>query len=431
MKYYLMHKDVRTAIIDFNTAGHINEIIKVLEEEHLPISCRKTPMRLSSWWDGRAVPKDQSHTLRVLQEHGIETTQKYLLSNLGLSLTDAYWVMPVEWDLSWREVSFYTNPFTSKTIEYINKSQVHNPTSGNDKKISVAMFTPAASLGGELEKRWAMKNGAIILIKGNMAGNTFQQSLNEIFASLFHKMQGFSNYAEYRLIRFKDGKTGCYSRNFTNDHVEFIPAWELFFTGKKDNRISNIERYLQACEEEGFDHESMKAFLDYQFASDFIMSNKDRHLNNFGILRNSDTLEAIAPAPIFDTGNSMLYSDAANMTPLSLMELTTHSIYPTERKIAEHISFSSIRWDNLPTDEMIRKLYGQDPGISGYILERISAAFEFKKNFARMLASGASYNEIKNAVKGFFLNNTGKLKEAGSMNECWSTVRLLHTNNLI
>jgi len=35
------------------------------------------------------------------------------------------------------------------------------------------------------------------------------------------------------------------------------------------------------------------------------MLNEDRHLNNFGVIRNVENLEWIDTAPIFDTGQSL------------------------------------------------------------------------------------------------------------------------------
>ena len=37
---------------------------------------------------------------------------------------------------------------------------------------------------------------------------------------------------------------------------------------------------------------------------DYIMLNEDRHLNNFGIIRNVDTLKWVDVCPIFDAGRS-------------------------------------------------------------------------------------------------------------------------------
>lgn len=41
------------------------------------------------------------------------------------------------------------------------------------------------------------------------------------------------------------------------------------------------------------------------FILDYIMLNEDRHLNNFGIIRDVQSLEWIDVAPIFDTGESL------------------------------------------------------------------------------------------------------------------------------
>ncbi len=41
------------------------------------------------------------------------------------------------------------------------------------------------------------------------------------------------------------------------------------------------------------------------FAVDYLMKNIDRHLKNFGIIRNVNSLEWVRTTPIFDTGESM------------------------------------------------------------------------------------------------------------------------------
>ena len=42
---------------------------------------------------------------------------------------------------------------------------------------------------------------------------------------------------------------------------------------------------------------------------DFIIANTDRHYNNFGFLRNPDTLEWLGLAPVFDSGTSMFHDE--------------------------------------------------------------------------------------------------------------------------
>ena len=42
--------------------------------------------------------------------------------------------------------------------------------------------------------------------------------------------------------------------------------------------------------------------------ADFILANQDRHTQNFGLIRESSTLKFVSFAPIFDTGNSLLFN---------------------------------------------------------------------------------------------------------------------------
>ena len=40
---------------------------------------------------------------------------------------------------------------------------------------------------------------------------------------------------------------------------------------------------------------------------DYVIANEDRHFNNFGVLRNAETLEWLGFAPIYDSGSSLGY----------------------------------------------------------------------------------------------------------------------------
>lgn len=53
--------------------------------------------------------------------------------------------------------------------------------------------------------------------------------------------------------------------------------------------------------------------MDQMLVVDYLIANEDRHLNNFGLLRNPDTLEWIGAAPIFDSGSCLGYDKRANL----------------------------------------------------------------------------------------------------------------------
>lgn len=48
-------------------------------------------------------------------------------------------------------------------------------------------------------------------------------------------------------------------------------------------------------------------YLDYMLITDYLIGNVDRHYNNFGFIRNVNTLEFTGVAPIYDSGNSMWF----------------------------------------------------------------------------------------------------------------------------
>ena len=49
--------------------------------------------------------------------------------------------------------------------------------------------------------------------------------------------------------------------------------------------------------------------VDKMIICDFILANKDRHFNNFGVIRNVETLEFESVAPIFDNGCSLWFDE--------------------------------------------------------------------------------------------------------------------------
>ena len=74
---------------------------------------------------------------------------------------------------------------------------------------------------------------------------------------------------------------------------------------KKPNNISVYQHFVNCCEAIGV--RDAVPFLDRMIVLDYLIANEDRHLNNFGLLRNSETLEWLGFAPIYDSGSSLGY----------------------------------------------------------------------------------------------------------------------------
>lgn len=410
--YYLLHKNhIAAEIIFDSTSGIIDKIVRIHESRLLPISCQENPVFLKTWWNQRAVSKGQSNIKQLLKENNIPSTQSFLLDNLGLSITDAYWVKPVNSTIEWEQVSFHLNPFFEEAIDFFTKGKY------TDNSIS-AMHTPSASSGGELKKKWIRMNDNLFLLKGNMPGFSFQQSLNEVFASKLHEAQGYENYVKYTLWKMSEGSYGCISECFTSEDVEFIPAWELFQKHGNGNNDSLIDRYIEIAETEGLNKEVIHDFMSYQTITDFLMTNIDRHLNNYGILRDSNTLEPIGPAPIFDTGNSMFYLGTGILSYKDLFNWNISSLYPTEKEMMARIKdYSSIDIAKVPSKEDVEAYYSKDPAITHYA-GVIAGYYEFKRNILINLQRGFSYSKIEKDVMDFF----GDTEEREAINNCWKHI---------
>jgi hypothetical protein len=87
-----------------------------------------------------------------------------------------------------------------------------------------------------------------------------------------------------------------------------FPAWRFIAALNKINSDSDITHLLRCCDK--LEIPDALGGLEKMLALDFIISNEDRHYNNFGFIRNAETLEWIGFAPIYDSGTSMWLNTA-------------------------------------------------------------------------------------------------------------------------
>lgn len=140
------------------------------------------------------------------------------------------------------------------------------------------------------------------------------------------------------------------------------------------------------------------------------MTNKDRHLANFGLLRDSNTLECIGPAPIFDTGNSMFYDGAAVVNYRTMLDVRIQSL--TERKNIENvIDPGVVHLDKVPDAASVREFYEQDPTLFSFA-SRIAGSFEFKCAMTKELQEGKSFSQIARKIISFYSGRGKEEKEA-------------------
>lgn len=300
MNYIFMHKNVQAAEIDIDdAAGYINGISAVYAPEHLPVGIpiikgKADRAAFNEWWTERSIPESRSGIREALSTLEIADTKMLLVKCCGLSLSDQYWICPEGSDITWDKINFFENEFSD---------DIGDVLFGTEKKADRLDFSsPDNTSDGNLKKRWKIINGKRCLIKGG--SNPFrQQPFSEVIASEIMDRLGIP-HVPYEII-WNKGAPYSICEDFITKDTELIPAWRIYKTQKKANSVSVYRHFINCCEALGI--KNPLPFLDRMIVLDYIIANEDRHLNNFGVIRDAETLEWLGFAPIYDSGSSLGY----------------------------------------------------------------------------------------------------------------------------
>ena len=300
MKCLLMHKKIPVISMELDDAtGFIQKAGEIYAPEHLPVGI---PVRngiadrsaFNDWWTDRSIPASRSGIREALEILEISNTKMLLIRCYGLSLSDQYWIKPDGSDLTWEDINFFDNPFSDDIGDVLFGA----PKQANELNFS----SPDNTSDGFLKKRWKIIDGKRCLIKGG--SNPFrQQPFNEVIATEIMARLGIP-HVPYTLIWNNDAPYSV-CEDLVDVNTELIPAWRVMMIQKKNNSTSVYRHFVQCCEFLGI--KDVVPFLDRMITLDYIIANEDRHFNNFGLIRNAETLEWIGMAPIYDSGSSLGY----------------------------------------------------------------------------------------------------------------------------
>lgn len=151
-----------------------------------------------------------------------------------------------------------------------------------------------------LKKAWIIDKNIRYLLKGGYKNESLQP-FNEVLANHICKLLGF-NHVTYTLTTYKDmivSKCPC----FVTKDTEFITCNQIMYGKKRHGNIKDYEEYISILEKNGIKDARIK--MENMYILDYLIMNEDRHLNNFGITRNVNTLKWLDIAPIFDSGQSL------------------------------------------------------------------------------------------------------------------------------
>ena len=300
-----MNKNTPVMSVEFNEdLKRFSSIYEVYDIHYAPLSVynadtdtsKNLIRKLNAWFTGRGIPHNRRDVDCLLQNLGVRSSEELLNKAYALSLSDQYWLKEEGSSLEWETVNFFTNDFEYEA--YLEASL----DSGSTIKVPEDnLYSPNNTTNGMLQKGWIIQNGKRILVKGtNSSGK--EEAINEWLASRIAERLGLE-HCEYS-VSFSE-TTGITSmcENFLHEDEEILSAYDVLHTEKKPDSMNDFDFYVHILEKHHVP--DAKRNVAGMFVVDYLMMNEDRHMNNFGVIRNVDTLEWVRTTPIFDTGLSM------------------------------------------------------------------------------------------------------------------------------
>lgn len=373
-KYILMHRSRPVADLEiFEATGAIVGIDNVTDKEHLPLGVLQSFRHgesvvlsvLNQWWSGRSIPASRMGITEALETLGVYNTQILAAKCLGLSLSDQYWVKPADSDLTWDNVNFFDHDFSDDVGDVLFGTC--------QKDADLNLISPDNTSDGNLQKRWKIIDGKRCLLKAGSAPFR-QQPFNEVIASMIMEKLGIV-HVPYSVV-WSGGKPYSVCEDFITKETDLVSAWRIMQIRPKANHENGYLHFVNICKELGVD---VVPALDRMIVLDYIIGNEDRHFNNFGLIRNADTLEWLGAAPIFDSGTSLWYGK--NADEIFLADIPCK---PFKNNHGEQLRLvSSFEWLDLG------RLHGIEDEVYEILSEQRAVSF-VKAERARLIAAALS-----------------------------------------
>jgi hypothetical protein len=256
---------------------------------------------LNEWHDGRCIPLGRPNYDLLMAQHNILSNANLLSLSYMCSLTDVYWFKMPNQTISWEDVNFHQNGFSSNLYKHLFYGDNGEPLNHWN--------SPDVTTDGAMKKMWRQDNGQFVLYKGHDGDIPIEACYEVIANSIFDDLR--IDHAPYWLVEDNGSILSACPCFIDSDQEEFVPAVNLI----RNFRCRNQPELLELMRDWGFGES-----VDSMEFGDSLIGNIDRHARNYGVIIDADTHAIKRLAPLFDHGGSYLMNNHG------------HALYPPTDK---------------------------------------------------------------------------------------------------
>lgn len=327
--FTIMMKDTEVMRVDFDALMY-----EVLSEKYLPypikgklqkipmpntikttydmtqsiLAARKNEEAVVSWLAGRVLLLSRANAkwiynlFRFEQVSTAEQHVKIALVCRAVSVLDPYWLkFDDDGDLSWDSVDVRKNPLN----EVVAQVALH----GKSLTLQGSPVTPELTTNGAYAKAWRRhEDSTLWLYKLGANGNT-ESRIEVMCSNLLDKMN--VEHVHYEAGQDED-KYVCMCSCMTTESKAILTGME----------------FISYCNVNGIDPDTRMFEIDGEsiykmWIVDFLISNRDRHGQNWGFFYDTETMEILGCHPLFDHNNAFDIDFMRNMdAPYQFGEMT-------------------------------------------------------------------------------------------------------------
>ena len=292
--YYLMNKDKVVASFEEKPASAFSyDIVFIVSEISgmLPLGFDD----INSWIDGRKSSKHNTRMRCLMRQIDCDNRVGFIRATHAATLNDTFWIKADSESISWEDVSLYSNRFSTT----ISRASFENERVIVNNSV-LSLVSPELSCEGSFPKCFRRESVSgqfdsdiFIYKRGTELGLNLEPYC-EMLASEVASIICGNNSVNYSIEQFCNNPASKCNL-FTNEHIGYVSFSKI---KNKNYTLQDIFDYFVAIGSE-------QQFREMLIV-DSLCFNQDRHMSNYGVLFNNDTLEIIGMAPVYDYNLSFL-----------------------------------------------------------------------------------------------------------------------------